>query len=56
MNKSRFTDSQIVAVLKEGGCRGPGRAAGTKARHQHGDLLHLALENAAIKDILSRKL
>ena len=42
MKKVRFTESQIVAVSREGGAGIP--------------VAELALENAAIKDVLSRKL
>lgn len=88
MRKSRFTDSQILAILSEGGtglvvaevCRKHGISAATyyewksmyagmsanelkrvkeleaenaRLKRMYADL---ALENAAIKDVLSRKL
>jgi putative transposase len=41
MRKSRFTESQIVGILKQGR-RGPDRRDPAAAQHQQGDLLPLA--------------
>jgi putative transposase len=74
MKKSRFTESQIVAVLKEGETGAPldeltrkhgiSRATYFNWRSNYGGVTvnelkrmkELALENAAIRDVLSRKL
>ena len=60
MKKSRFTESQIVAILKEGeaGVAELKRlreleAENAKLKRMYADL---ALENSAIKEVLSRKL
>ncbi len=75
MKKSRFTESQILAILTEGGsgipvaevCRKHGISSPTyyqwKSKYAGMSLpdlkrmyAELALENTAIKDVLSRKL
>ena len=60
MKKSRFTESQSVAILKEGeaGVAELKRlreleAENAKLKRMYADL---ALENSAIKEVLSRKL
>ena len=52
MRKSRFTESQIVGILKQGEAGDPI----AEILRQHNIMYaELALENAAIKDVLSRK-
>jgi putative transposase len=63
MKKSKFSESQIVAILKEGDAgiavaeliRKHGISAATyySWKSKYADL---AMENAAIKDVLNRKL
>lgn len=44
MRKSKFSESQIAAVLKEAEAGGGGIGVGTQARHQLGDILSAAIE------------
>ena len=67
MRKSEFSESQIVAILKEGEaglpvaevCRKHGISAPTyyawKSKYAGATVSDLALENAAIKDVLAKK-
>ena len=67
MRKSKFSESQIVAILKEGEaglpvaevCRKHGISAPTyyawKSKYAGATVSDLALENAAIKDVLAKK-
>ncbi|MET3605869.1 putative transposase [Sphaerotilus sulfidivorans] len=67
MRKSKFSESQIVAILKEGEaglpvaevCRKRGISAPTyyawKSKYAGATVSDLALENAAIKDVLAKK-
>ena len=67
MRKSKFSESQIVAILKEGEaglpvaevCRKHGISAPTyyawKSKYAGATVSDLALENAAIKGVLAKK-
>ena len=67
MRKSKFSESQIVAILKEGEaglpvaevCRKHGISAPTyyawKSKYAGATVSDLALENAAIKDLIAKK-
>ena len=44
MKKSKFTESQIVAILKEGEASIAGVEFGSQARHQRRDVLQLEVE------------
>lgn len=43
MRKSRFTERQIVSILKDGQGGRPARRSGAEARHRPGDVLQQSM-------------